>query len=309
MSRDENFSDIPDLGPADEDRFKQSIPTLETRQTVEQRPLSGAASQQHVEKKGSNPLLWFLVLLLAAGLGFSLFQQFMQKQQMGASEEILLQTQSRLADIESLVNATDESSSKTGAAFLAQLKRQQNDREARMSHVDDEIRKLWAVYQKYKPIVASLEQSALDNSNSIATQGKQLDTQQELIAGQQKELKTVGGSLDSLGVALNQHKESLTKSQKLSKDANAKVIAEIVAIRNEQRLQNLQHQETNDLQEAEISDLKSKLSQGDQTQKLQATLDEHQRSINSINSSRRQTNAEILKLRNQLGRLQAPATP
>lgn len=291
MPRDEDFSDMPELGPADEDRIKQSIPTLKTRQHVEQGPSSEGAAQ----KQSSHPLLWVLVGLLIVGLAYSLYQQFLQKEQLSVSEEILLQTQSRLADIESLVNATDESSSKTGAAFLAQLKRQQNDREARVSHVDDEIRKLWAVYQKYKPAIESLEKSAEDNSESIVAQ--------------KKELKTVGGSLDSLGVALNQHKESLTQLQKQQEAASAKMVAEITAIQNTQRLQNLQHQETNDLQEAEISDLKSKLSQGDKTKSLQATLDDHQRSIDSINSSRRQINAEILKIRNQLGSLQTPTVP
>ncbi len=308
MQKDEDFSDIPELGPADEDRVSNAkIPTLETRQPVEKPSQRDAAPV--AKKKSNSPLLIIVVLLLAGGLGFSLFQQVNLQQQLALSEDILLQTQSRLADIESLVNATDESSSKTGAAFLAQLKRQQSDREARIAHVDDEIRKLWAIYQKYKPTIAELEKSSEQQGKTIVTQQKAIEGQEQALASQQKELKTVGGSLDTIGVSLNQQKAQLASLEGSAKKADEKLLADVAAIKDNLRLQNLQQQELNDLQQAEIAEIKAAVANAGKSQQLQAVVDEHQRSIDSINASRRQINAEILKLRSQLARLQSATSP
>lgn len=307
MSREEDFSDIPELGPADEDRLHKSIPTLESSQSVKSstEPLGQARQQAAVQRKKASPLLWVLVLLLAAGLGYSVYQQILLQKQLGYSEDVLLQTQSRLADLESLVNATDESTSKTGAAFLAQLKRQQADRSSRIAHVDSEIRKLWAVYQKHKPLIEGLDKNLKSQQQQLAAAEKQLDGQKKELAGQQKELKTVGGSLDTVGVSLNKNREELAKLSQSAKENSSKFDKDINELKESLRLQDLEQQETNDLQEAEIADLKAKLAKADGTKALQAKLSEHQKALDSINASRRQINAEILKLRNQLGRLQA----
>lgn len=295
MPRDDDFSDIPDLGPADEERAAQSIPTLQSKQAVKQKSKIEASA---AAKPRSHASLWILVLVLAGSVGFSVFHQMQLKQQLAASERALLESQSRLADIETLVNATDESASKTDAVFLAQLKRQQQDREARIAHVDSEIRKLWAIYQKYKPTIDELEKNA-------AAQQKQL-------AGQQKELATVGGSLDSLGVSMAKQSESLSQQNKQLqqlKQSAQQLDKQLVALQQDMRLQDLQQQEVADMQSAELNKLQQALNQSGATERLAAQLNEQQQAIASINASRRQINAELLKLRNQLGQLQNSAAP
>lgn len=298
MPREEDFSDIPELGPADEDRVAASIPTLEASQAVHH----SASAAAKAPKKSSSPLMWGFILLLVAAVGFSGYQQLQLQQQLSASESALLQAQSRLADLESLVSATDDSASKTGAALLAQLKRQQKDREARITHVDSEIRKLWAIYQKYKPTIDGLEE----------TQGQQA----KQLSGQQKELKTVGTSLESLGLSMDQQSDKVKQLQTTLGSSSEQLAAvkkdlatQLSRLQDNLRSQDLRQQEVDDIQAAELADFKAKLNQMGNLSQIQAALAEQQRSIDSINANRRQVNGELLKLRTQLGQLQAAQSP
>ncbi len=307
MSRQEEFNDIPDLGPASDELDRNDIPTLKPLGEVTAKPSRAA------NNKSSNGLLYTLVLVLmvaVAGGGFWAFQQLQQlKAELADSERTLAMAQSRLADIESLVSATDDSVNKSGAALQAQLKLQIKEGQNRISLVDSEIAKLWAIYQKYKPKMENIEQQQI-------VQGKQLTSQKT-------ELKTVGQSLDTIGLSLDKQTKQVGLAQKnftkvdgqlkaLDKSLQAvqtKSIAEFSKVAEEVKLQDLANQEIDDLQAIQLDEMQAKLnalkSNPQVPAQLNKQLQDQQKALESINSYRRQINSELLKLRQRMGQLQS----
>ncbi|MEH6813948.1 MAG: hypothetical protein V7677_15540, partial [Motiliproteus sp.] len=258
MSRQEEFNDIPDLGPASDDLDGNNIPTL--------KPLSevAAASSHSEPKKSANGLLYSLVLVLmmaVAGGGFWAFQKFEQLgKELANAERTLVTAQGRLTDIESLVSATDDSVNKSGAALQAQLKQQINDGQNRIKLVDSEVAKLWAIYQKYKPKMETIEQ--------------QQSVQVKQLASQKAELKTVGQSLDTIGLSLDEQTKQVGLAQKnfskvdgqlkaLDKSLQAaqrKSIAESRKVAEQVKMQDLANQEIDDLQAIQLDEVQAKLN-------------------------------------------------
>ncbi|MCW9053146.1 MAG: hypothetical protein OQJ91_12680 [Motiliproteus sp.] len=320
MARQEEFNDIPELGPASDDLDRTDIPTLKPLNEI---PAKTVRDSQR--KRGNGPV-YFMILLLAAAVaagGFFSFQKIDQlNRQLAASELALANTQNRLADIESLVSATDESVNKSGAALQAQLKQQLNEGQGRVKHIDSEIAKLWAVYQKYKPQIEALDKQQ-------KSQGKEL-------AAHKAELKTVGESLDTIGLSMDkqrlgveQAQDSVTKTQsdidraqkrltafdksltevdKTLKASGQKQAAEMGKLSEELRLQDLANQEVDDLQAARMDEMQKSLEAMRSKSQIPASvknqLQEQQKALNSINSYRRQINSEILKLRKRVSQLQ-----
>ena len=320
MAKQEEFNDIPDLGPASDDLDRTDIPTLKPLNEVP------ARAAREPKRKGGNGLVYFLIFVLVgagAGGGFLAMQKIEQlNQQLSASELALASTQNRLADIESLVSATDESVNKSGAALQAQLKQQSSEGKNRIQHVDSEIAKLWAIYQKYKPQIESLN--------------KQQQAQEKQLSAHKAELKTVGESLDTIGLSMDKQRrgveltqtelkkaqsgiqetekrltavdKELAEMDKTFKASSQQVASGLENLSEELRLQDLANQEVDDLQSARMDELQKSLDSLKSKPQIPASLknqiQEQQKALNSINSYRRQINSEILKLRKRVSQLQ-----
>ncbi len=306
MSRQEEFDDIPDLGPARDELDRSDIPTLKPLQ-----PAASAASPVTV-RKGSSGGVYLLLLLLLLAVGalayWSFDQQLRLQRQLAELDITLAQSEQRLSDMEALVNASDDSASKSGEALQALMRKQIQEGQARTKYVDSEIAKLWVVYQKFQPKVQQLE--------------AQLQQHDERLVSQKAELKTVGGSLDTLGMSLDQQGQAVSATdgrvsevgkQLLDMEKRVNAVQQqdskaLQQLKNQLRNQDLANQEVDDLQAAQLKDMQKKLNtlarKSGAPSDLQQLVQEHQKSLDSIDANRRQVNAELLRLRQRVAQLQ-----
>jgi len=304
MSRQEEFNDIPSLGSARDELDQSEIPTLKP---VDQPQRSSATAPA---RKASNGLVYFLLAMLIlalAGVAYWSFERSVQLEaKLAAADVIAAESQSRIADIEALVNAADESANKSGAALQAQMRKQLQDSKVSINNVNSEIRKLWAVYQKFSPAIAELQKQQKQHSSALASQ--------------QSELKTVGGSLDTIGLSLDKQTQALSKTEqsfsKLDKSLSGlqkssdQQLGQLKEQLSEQlRTQDLTNQEVDDLQTAQLNEMQKSL-QALQTQpqvpaNLQSQIREHQSALESITSFRKQVNSKLLNLQRRIGQLQS----
>ena len=295
MSRQEEFNDIPSLGSARDELDHGEIPTLKpaTQAQVKSGPVAAEKPSKIL------PYSFFILFLVAfAGLGYWSFDQVTKLQRkLSATELTLAQSQNRITDIESLVSAADESANKSGVALQAKLRQQLQAGQARVQHVDAEIAKLWAIYQKYKPVIAALEKKQQAQTEELTSQGA--------------ELRTVGGSLDTIGLSLDQQTQSLNAAKEsvtgiakdmlaletslstIEKELNTVQLSSDKKLEQQQeqflgqmRDQDLANQETDDLQAAQLSDIQNSIralqTKPQVPADLQNKVAEHEAALESI---------------------------
>jgi len=105
----------------------------------------------------------------------------------------------RIGELEALVVATDVNSNKSGTVVQAQVKLIDDRAKERSKFIDSEIDKLWGVaYRTNKPAIAETQKAVANNSVGIkqhteqmAAQTALVGKQQDLVAGQQKQMADV----------------------------------------------------------------------------------------------------------------------
>lgn len=105
----------------------------------------------------------------------------------------------RIGELEALVVATDVNANKSGTVVQAQVKLIDDRAKERSKFIDSEIDKLWGVaYRTNKPAIAETQKAVANNSVGIkqhteqmAAQTALVGKQQDLVAGQQKQMAEV----------------------------------------------------------------------------------------------------------------------
>ena len=292
MTRDEEFNDIPELGPARDELDNAEIPTL--KPASKKQPTSSEASAQvasSVANKSASKLLSWLMLLLMVVIGAGGYWGLLHFNQL---QKELIQANLRIADLEGLINATDESANKSGAAFQAQIKKFLQEEQQRTKHVNSELAKLWTVaYQRNKPKIAEIDKS-------VAELGKQTDQlrkqQAQNIAGIDNAVSGFASASTDLA-ALDQSVQLTTNSLK--------------GLESQMQLRDRANQELDSLQDIQFSEFEKKLAEIQRNpqvpQALTDSVKEQQQAIDAINSFRKQVNAEMLRLARRIDQLQRAA--
>ncbi|MEH6651861.1 MAG: hypothetical protein V7707_17710 [Motiliproteus sp.] len=292
MTRDEEFNDIPELGPARDALDTADIPTLKA--TAEKQSASPSASRltasSAADKSASGLMPWLMLLLMvvigAGGYwGLIHFNQ-LQKQ--------LIQANLRIADLEGLINATDESANKSGAALQAQIKKFLQDEDKRAKHVNSELAKLWTVaYQRNKPKIAEIDKS-------VAELGKQTDELQKQQAQNIAGIDNAVSGFASVSTDMASFDQTLQLTTGNLKD-----------LESQMRLSDQANQELDSLQDIQFSEFEKKLAEIQRNpqvpQALADTVKEQQQAIEAINSFRKQANSEMLRLASRIDQLQRAA--
>lgn len=292
MTRDEEFNDIPELGPARDALDNADIPTL--KPAVQKPPASpepaGSVASPVTSKSGSRLLSWLMLLLMvvigAGGYWGLLHFNQLQKE--------LIQANLRIADLEGLINATDESANKSGAALQAQIQKFLQEEQQRAKHVNSELAKLWTVaYQRNKPKIAEIDKSVAE----LGKETDQLQKQQaQNIAGIDNAVSGFAAVSTDL-VALDQSVQRTTNSLK--------------GLESQMQLRDQANQELDSLQDIQFSAFEKKLAEIQRNpqvpQALAETVKEQQQAIEAINSFRKQANSEMLRLSRRIDQLQSAA--
>jgi len=300
VTRDDDFTHIPELGPA-RDKLDQSIiPTLQNPPGV-----SGAAKAQpaspiseggsHRKGSESRSILWLLLLLLMAIMGAGGYWGLGQIQRL---QQQLIDSNKRLASLEGLISATDESANKSGAALQAQLKRFMLNGEKRLKHVDSELAKLWTVaYQRNKPKISEIDQT-------VAT----LDKQSTAFAEQLTQTQTALTKAAAEAQQFNQLQQALqTRLGTLEKEVKAR----LTDLGGRLQLRDQANQELDSIQDTQLQQLEKRLkalqSNPAVPEALTLAVKDHEQAIAAINSFRKQVNTELQRLGSQLDQLQRNA--
>ncbi len=290
MTRDEEFNDIPELGPARDALDQTDIPTLKPAATAKLQRNAMPETVTAADKSGGGLMAWVLLLLMivVGGGGYWGMTHFNQLQ-----KELILANQ-RLTDLEGLINATDESANKSGAALQAQIQKFLQEESKRGKHVDSELAKLWTVaYQRNKPKIAEID-------NSLAALDKQSGQLVKQSAQLAEQVKLALGGLDQAGIDLTALTQSLQSQQQTLVELGAQVT-----------LLDQASQELDALQDTQLSGLEQQLAALKQNppvpQALADTIKEQQQAIAAINSFRQQANTELLRLAGRIDQLQRTA--
>ena len=299
--RDEDFSDIPELGSARDSLDNPSIPTLE-KPAVTPPKKAAESSPQMVERRGDGRLMAWVLLLLMVVMGAG---GYWGLEHLNRLQKELIMSNQRLAGLEGLINATDENANKSGAALQAQMKKYLQDGEKRIKHVDSELAKLWTVaYQRNKPKIAEVDQAIAEANKSIAALDKR------------------AAELDKRAAALDEQAKALTSELQQARKALDKSLAELEGLTQQQgqdqqfakslesqlQLRDQANQELDALQDSQLVELEKQLkamqSEPAIPVSVSSSLKEQQQAIAAINSFRKQVNSQLLRMGKQLDQLQ-----
>ncbi|RDE22521.1 hypothetical protein DV711_07960 [Motiliproteus coralliicola] len=317
MTREEDFSDIPELGPAGDSLDKPSIPTLDktASSSRQQAPVEAASAPAN---RGDSRLMSWLVLMLILVIGAGGYwglEHFNRLQR-----ELILANQ-RLTELEGLINTTDQNASKSGAAIQGQMKKFLFDGEKRIKHVDSELAKLWTVsYQRNKPKIAEVDQavaeldktlkalqassSELEKSiQSLDKGAAELDKQSKVLTQQgQQQAKLIDQSRSEMQQELAQLQQQREQDQQL-----------IRGLESQLQLRDQANQELDALQDTQLTSMEQQLATLQNNpkvpQSVSATLKDQQRAIAAINSFRKQVNSQLVRLGKQIDSLQRAQAP
>lgn len=284
MPKRDDFSDIPELGPAKDDRDGTDL-TLSL--SAADKPAKSGTPQPKASSNGTLVLL----LILAAALGGFGFWSF---QQLKALDSQLANAKLRVTNLESLISTTDNNVSKSGAALQVQIRQLSDDKQARAKHIDTEIGKLWAIYQRYKPQLADHDAQLKKQEKLIASQEERVTNTSAAMGQQVQKAAQIEAALDQTEQMASGLRKSLEKIQK-SFQAELNNLDSV-----KQQMDDLQNQQMDEMQE-QLSSLRK---QPAIPSKVSDLLNQHEQAIEAIDGSRRQMTQELLTLHKQLNNVQ-----
>jgi chromosome segregation ATPase len=296
VTRDDEFSHIPELGPARDTLDQPVIPASLRRAPETVAPASAAPDKTSASGSGLMPWLLLLLMLIMGAGGYWGMEQtnLLQKQ--------LLESNRRLASLEGLIDATDESASRSGAALQAQIKASFVEGEKRLKHVDSELAKLWTVsYQRNKPKIAEMDQTLA----SLDMRSVELKAQSAALAVQLKQAQ------DGLGRATTDLQHSDLQQQALQAKLSGletALQAGLTDLSGRLQLRDQTNQELDSMQDTQLQQVERRIKTLEQDpqvlEALTQMVKDHQRAIAAINSFRQQANSEFQRIGHQIELLQ-----
>ncbi len=301
MTRDEEFNNIPELGPARDALDQPTIPSLNktSRAAATARVAGSSAPDTRAGSGGFMPWLLLLLMLVIGAGGYWGMTHIKQLQLQ------LTESNSRLSYLEGLINATDDNANKSGAALQARMSKFMLDGDKRLKHVDSELAKLWAVaYQRNKPKIDEMDQTlaALNKQSAeLLAQSAQLKTL----------LKQAQAGLGKADVELEQFGKGQDALLGQLAALKGGMDAGLADLGGRLQLRDQANQELDSLQDTQLLQLEQQLQALKQNpavpKALNRSVKEHEQAIAAINSFRKQVNSELLRLAEQIKLLQRSA--
>ena len=213
--------------------------------------------------KRSFGLLFFCLLtlsLVAAG-GWWMHNRVVDMEDMlTVSRGELGHARKRIGELEALVVATDVNANKSGTVVQAQVKLIDDRAKERSKFVDSEIDKLWGVaYRTNKPAIAETQKAVANNSVGIKQHTEQLAAQtalvgkqQDLVAGQNKQMADVAAGNKKLAADVAGQAKSLKAAAGSIQTQDAKISKAIAALAAFEKRDNEASGNINEIQQSLI---------------------------------------------------------
>lgn len=324
MTREDDFSDIPELGPAGDALDKPAIPTLDKTAASPRQQATVEATATPSSRGESRMMSWLvLILMLVIGAG-----GYWGLGHFNRLQHELIQANLRLSELEGLINTTDQNASKSGAVLQGQMKKFLFEGEKRIKHVDSELAKLWTVsYQRNKPKIAEVDQAVAELDKTLKrlqASSADLEKSIEMLNTKAAELGKQSGSLQQTGQqqakliddSRREMEQGLTQLAQLQQQLQAQRQQSqqvISGLESQLQLRDQANQELDALQDDQLSALEQQLAALKNTPKVPQsvtdTLKDQQRAIAAINSFRKQVNSQLVRLGKQVDNLQRASAP
>jgi len=241
--------------------------------------------------KGGGLLITLILLLLVAGVGYLGFTLTEQQGRLQQLETDLSQAQQRVEVLEEMLEVTSDTAAQSGQTLQQRLEDLNGRVNARVTHVDSEIAKLWTVaHQRNRP---QLEEHA-----------KQLKAVDASLAEFKAALKTVQGQAADAGKALTEATaaKAAVSSTQQRLETRLKGLEQQLATLE----QGLKTESEGRLKvQRELTEQLASLQSGQGgSAELAQRIRQNEQAISAIDGTRRQINQDLLRIRQQLNNLQ-----
>ncbi|GGO82991.1 hypothetical protein GCM10011348_25670 [Marinobacterium nitratireducens] len=315
MSRPQEF-DVPQLGPAGGGEPR--------------RPAAPARRGDQAPPARGGYLLHSLVLVLLTGATSGLaYWGYGLQQDLRQSQALLAEASGRLAEVEQLLEVTSDSAAQSGQSLRGRLEAQASAAEAKYSHFDSEIAKLWTIaYQRNKPKLETLETQLAEQSARLESLGQAQQAQDKAFAAQSQQLAPLPSrvqeqsrTLAALGerqADIDSRLASLSGLEAGQSEIRSELDQTLDELRRSLAALDTQVRVSEEMQAEQVAALKADqqaalgrlgerlaaLEQGAGTADLGRRVRVNEQAIQAIDGSRRQFNQNLLQLRAQLNELQ-----
>lgn len=295
VTRDDEFSHIPELGPARDVLDQSAIPTL--------KKTSGASVVQPATRTTGGGLMHWLLLLLMLIMGAA---GYWGMEHINLLQIQLIESNGRISSLEGLINATDENANRSGAALQVQMKTFMLNGDKRLKHVDSELAKLWSVaYQRNKPKIAEIDETVAN----LDKQSVELLAQSQAFDAQLKQVQSV---LSKTNAQLQQFDQRQNALHVQLGDLETALQARLADLGGRLQLRDQANQELDSMQDKQMQQIEQRLKKLQDhpavPDALSLAVKDHEQAIAAINSFRKQANAEFLRLGSQIELLQRNAS-
>lgn len=308
MTNNDDFRDLPELGPAGDELDLESVVIR-----------NGKAEVPRAAKRGGGRgLLWLVLLLLfgTAGLGGWGYLEFAKMQRQMAVQQQHIEQQSamlglasqRMPELENLISSADESISKSGKALQSQINELEELQADRSKLVDSELAKLWALAnQRNKSQLEAQEKSLKALSEDLKALSGRSDAleraQQAQTSGSDQLRQTLQGLEKGLQ-PLRQALRGLEQQLQAGSQAQAQTAERLQAVAQADE----QLHKRAEVLDQQIEALSRRLDQVPTKlpvpAELTRKLNDIEQAIDAIDGFRRQTNQDLLQLKRRLNRMQ-----
>lgn len=285
MNRDDDNIEVPNFGPAGDDRSAPSS----------MRPRSGDAPVTAPAPKSSGggiiqSLVMVILVVAVSVLGYFGFEMYQSQQ---ATFE---KAQAQIVQLEGLLKDAEQGAAESGEELQGNVSSLESVLKQKDKQLDSEIAKLWDIANK-------------KNKPLLEKQAKELAAFKKSLAAQEKAVKSLKSQVASQKKQINAQKKQLAGISALKKELSAELgkAAKLTSrVETEMRTSSQLVQEQVDELAAAQRKLKDRMAkvEGKSTAELARKVKLNEQAIRAFDGTRRQLNQDLLQVRQKLNNMQ-----
>jgi len=285
MNRDDDNIEVPNFGPAGDDRSAPSS----------MRPRSGDTPVTAPAPKSSGggiiqSLVMVILVVAVSVLGYFGFEMYQSQQ---ATFE---KAQAQIVQLEGLLKEAEQGAAESGEELQGNVSSLESVLKQKDKQLDSEIAKLWDLAnKKNKPLLEKQAKELAALKKSLAAQEKAVKSLKSQVASQKKQISAQKKQLAGISTLKKELSAELAKAAKLTS-----------RVETEMRTSSQLVQEQVDELAAAQRKLKDRVAkvEAKSTAELARKVNINEQAIRAFDGTRRQLNQDLLQVRQKLNNMQ-----